>query len=481
VLKKVFPSPDLDKALLDLRKRGLLQYAGESQRYDMHPIVRHYAYHRLVNKKIVHQHIANYYHEQTNENVLGQYQGVPQQILALLGVLPERQVEKLEDLEPVIELYHHMVRAENFDEALMLYHRKISKAVFYKFAAYQIQIELLYSLLLDGDNKPPRLSREDAQAWTLNELASAYAMNGQPNRAVLLIKTDIDILKKIDAKMLLPNPMVNIATYQLAIGRLTDAEHNLRLQVDLSSEIMNEFFVSVGHQNLARVLSYCGMWQEADQELSLSFEFNIKQNDYQGLSIDWAYRALCLLFMAREAVIINQPSVNYIKSSVERAQRALEFADETAKTQYPHPRDYVRVHWLLGSTYRANNELTLAEENLSEALKGCREINMVDHEADILLELSKLRHAQGDSAEALRLAQEASFITERSGYVLTGADVNLFLATLSLEGIGDQGLGNREQARKYAEEALRLATCDGGEYTYKVAYDEAEKLLEKLK
>jgi hypothetical protein len=30
VLKKVFPSPDLDKALLDLRKRGLLQYAGES-------------------------------------------------------------------------------------------------------------------------------------------------------------------------------------------------------------------------------------------------------------------------------------------------------------------------------------------------------------------------------------------------------------------------------------------------------------------
>ncbi len=44
VLKKVFPSPDLDKALLDLRKRGLLQYAGESQRYDMHPIVRHYAY-----------------------------------------------------------------------------------------------------------------------------------------------------------------------------------------------------------------------------------------------------------------------------------------------------------------------------------------------------------------------------------------------------------------------------------------------------
>ena len=39
VLKKVFPSPDFDKALLDLRQRGLLQYAGEAHHYDMHPIV----------------------------------------------------------------------------------------------------------------------------------------------------------------------------------------------------------------------------------------------------------------------------------------------------------------------------------------------------------------------------------------------------------------------------------------------------------
>ena len=51
VLKKVFPSADLDKALLDLRKRGLLHYKGETRRYDMHPIVRHYAYDRLTDEK----------------------------------------------------------------------------------------------------------------------------------------------------------------------------------------------------------------------------------------------------------------------------------------------------------------------------------------------------------------------------------------------------------------------------------------------
>ncbi len=100
VLKKVFPSPDLDKALLDLRKRGLLQYAGETQRYDMHPIVRHYAYDHFTDekrRKEAHVQLAEHFIDAmpvTNTNV-----------------------KTLEDLAPVIELYHHMVRAGNLDEA----------------------------------------------------------------------------------------------------------------------------------------------------------------------------------------------------------------------------------------------------------------------------------------------------------------------------------------------------------------------------
>ncbi len=148
------------------------------------------------------------------------------------------------------------------------------------------------------------------------------------------------------------------------------------------------------------------------------------------------------------------------------------------------PRDYVRAHWLLGSAYRANNELTLAEENLSKALNLCRQINLVDHEADILLDLARLRYAQGDFKDAQEKASEALVITERSGYVLQGADVNLFLATLALEGYKLEGLkvlSDKDAAIHHAKEALRLATCDGPPYYYKVAYEEAERMLEKLK
>ncbi len=66
--------------------------------------------------------------------------------------------------------------------------------------------------------------------------------------------------------------------------------------------------------------------------------------------------------------------------------------------------------------------------------------------------------------------------TERRGYVLQGVDVNLFLAQYTLEQEND-----KVKAKEYAETALKLATCDGPPYYYKVAYEEAERMLEKLK
>jgi len=116
---------------------------------------------------------------------------------------------------------------------------------------------------------------------------------------------------------------------------------------------------------------------------------------------------------------------------------------------------------------------------------------LVEFEADILLELARLRwaeaealRAQGAAAqgaqadalqtEALTLAQEALVITERSGYVLQGADVHLFLAEAAL------ATGDRAAALAHATQARDLARCDGPPYSYKVAHEEALALLVQL-
>jgi len=112
---------------------------------------------------------------------------------------------------------------------------------------------------------------------------------------------------------------------------------------------------------------------------------------------------------------------------------------------------------------------------LHEALERCRRIGAVDAEADILIDLARLRAATGAPDEAQRLAEEALEITERSGYVLQGADAHLELAKLAL------ARGDKSAARRHATEARRLATCDGPpDFTYKAAYDEAGALLKQL-
>jgi tetratricopeptide (TPR) repeat protein len=446
----------LDNELHDLVDRGLLFYDKRTKKFDLHPIVRHYAYDRFTEsgRKKTHMNLAFHF----------------------IDIMPvtNKNVKTLEDLAPVIELYHHMVRAGNLDEACdLLYERLVPNPLHYQFGAYQLMIELKRALFLDGEDKPPRLKREDAQAWTLNALATSYSLSGQPRRAVPLFEQAIKLSEAKGEKKNLAFGLGNVAHIaQIHIGALNASERNLHQMISLAKEIEDEFSQARGHQELGRVLSYRGVWHEAEQELDQSLEWAKKQSHVQMQGLIWSYRALRFLLLARaepQSKIIN------LKSSIESAQHALELADETTRTSHPVPRDYVRAHWLLGAAYCMNNELTLAEENLSKALNLCRQINNVESEADILLDLARLRYAQGDFKDAQEKASEALVITERSGYVLQGADVNLFLAQYALEQEKD-----KSKAKVYAEEAKRLATCDGPPYYYKVAYDEAERMLEKL-
>jgi tetratricopeptide (TPR) repeat protein len=271
--------------------------------------------------------------------------------------------------------------------------------------------------------------------------------------------------------------LANVAVRQAVIGALRAAEANLRRSIDLCREIEDEFQEAAGHVELGRLLAYRGSFEEAAKQLALAEttfdKYGSAQTNY--VSVIRAYRALRALLMARSSLSPDSQERGLGSEALSSARHALELADERARTRYPHERDYVRAHWLLGAAYRLNSDLAQAEHHLSEALTRCRNINAVDGEADILLDLARLRADQSEREEALRLAQEALLITERSEYVLQGADVHLFLAQEAFKG------NDKAQALQHAREARRLATCDGPpDYTYKVAYDEAGELLKEL-
>jgi hypothetical protein len=130
-------SVSFDESLRALESRGLLHWDRKTNKYDLHPIVRRFAYDHLTaaDRTGAHERLVNY------------FEAVPK----------PGEVKISEDLSPVIELYHHMVRAGKLDEARVLFRDRLHEQMYYQFGAYQMYYELLRSLFLDGEDKPPRL------------------------------------------------------------------------------------------------------------------------------------------------------------------------------------------------------------------------------------------------------------------------------------------------------------------------------------
>jgi tetratricopeptide (TPR) repeat protein len=239
---------NLDSSLQALEARGLLTWDRITNKYDLHPIVRRYAYVRLTATDRVGAH----------ERLVDYFEAVPK----------PAKVGKLEDIAPVIELYHHLVRAGNLDEAWKLFCERLSpNPLYFQFGAYQLISELLRALFLDGEGKPPRLKDESAQALTLNALATSYSRSGQPRRAVPLFEMNLAIREKHGKKDSIATVLGNMAEQQLVIGTLKDAEHNPRRRINISLEIEDEHSEAIGHEQLGLTLLHCGKWDIAEQEL----------------------------------------------------------------------------------------------------------------------------------------------------------------------------------------------------------------------
>ena len=181
----------------------------------------------------------------------------------------------------------------------------------------------------------------------------------------------------------------------------------------------------------------------------------------------------------RAACALRALLVGETKAALEAARRARELTDVLG-----YERDIIWAEWLLGAAHRARRELAQAEPHLEEALRRCRRINVVYHEPDILLELARLRHAQAQEKKVRRtsevrrtwkaLAQEALDIADRCQYRLVQADCHNFLAELAYEA------GDRQKAQEHAETARERAWCDGPPHRYEAAFQEAERLLERI-
>lgn len=417
---------DFNKILTELVNRGMLFRDESTNRYDLHPIVRSYCYDRLKDRKGVHSELRDYFAK------------VPK---------PEK-IESLDDLAPVIELYHHTVNSGRYDDTRELFRDRLTSPLYFKFGAYQLAIELLGALFPDGEGKPPRLKKVADQAWTMNMLGNCCSLSGQSGKAVGLFGMQNKLQEKAGHKGNLAIGLGNLADDQMKIGDFKSAESNLRRTMNLAREIKDEFREAIGHQELGRLLAYQGRFEESENDLSKALEQFTGLIVVQSQCVVWSYGALRALLM----------------SDADSAHKAAKKAHRIACSRR-NELDRIRAEWLLGAAYLAKGDLKQAEKHLDEALKRDRRINLVELESDILLEVAKLRFKRGHNEEVLKLANEALGIADRCEYRLKQADINNFLAEFYLD------KKDYKTAKKHADIAKDRAECG-----YKPALDKAIKL-----
>lgn len=88
-----------------------------------------------------------------------------------------------------------------------------------------------------------------------------------------------------------------------------------------------------------------------------------------------------------------------------------------------------------------------------------------------MLSLARLRLIQERMQDAKLMGEEALESSLRCENRLDQADANNLLSQLAL------ATGSTGEARKHAEIAKERAWCDGPPYCYRLALDEAERLL----
>ncbi|MBK5191384.1 MAG: hypothetical protein JJE19_07820, partial [Methanosarcinales archaeon] len=391
---------------------------------------RRYCYERLKNKESIHSVLIDYFY----------YLPMPE------------KVESVDDLAPVIELYHHAVRAGRYDEALELFYVRLHEKLFHRFGAYQAIIELLRPLFPDGEDNLPRLKKEGHQAFTLGILANSYSLSGLPRRAVPLIESQISIREKQNDKKNLATGLDSLAGVQSLIGEIHAAEYNIRRVIAVGRGIKDDFEEAIGHRELGLLLAFRGKFEESQQELDKALELFTKTREVQSQCLLWICHSFRSLFMSNA------------EEAIKSAIKARELADI-----YKNERDIIRAEYLLGASYLMKGGASEAEKHLTEALNHDRKINLVELEPDILLEFAKLRFRQDHKAEALNHAEEALQIADRCEYRLKQADIHNFLAAFYLDA------GDLKKANEHAEKAKERAECG-----YKPALEKAEKLLKKI-
>lgn len=432
--RRLFRSDEgLDQALTDIEDRGLLGWDRPTNRYDLHPVVRGVVWRTTDDAR-----------QREAYEALHAYFG------ARARLDDWQQVVAIDDLADVVELYHALAGLKRYDEAWQLFSHQLGNALLYRLGANRERAELLELLFPDGLDQPPRLGDEFAQVYTCSALVQSYAESGQCGRAAAFFQKHQEAAQSEIG-------MVNPGDLLWPIGQLFQAELEARNALYDSRELELRFHEALSLRLLGLLLTIRGEADTGQRLLLRAASLFAEEDAPQFEGVTYAHLAQRALWA----------------EAYDEAAACIARADDLAQAERQE-RDLARAARLAGALALGQSRPEDARLPLEGALARARQSNLVEEEILTLTTLAALHHRQGEPDVALALLDEVWEPVERGPYPLFHADALILLARIA------HGRGDPTAAGAAAEQAYRLAWCDGPPYAYHHGLAQARAVLISL-
>lgn len=242
----------LVEALRELEKRGLLHWDRAKNTYDLHPVVRGYAFDILEGgeRKEICGKIADYFQSKPRRDVYS-------------------TATSLVDLHESIDLFRVLVFSGRLDQALRFYQRGLGLALFYSLEARRELLALLRPLFQGDFRNPAKIDALNDRCSVMNDAALALAGIGRLDdaedlfgRVLSLIVDEPSAMREVRAVL------SNLADVYFSRHELIRATSTLELAEKVAS-VVGGADSARAHLALAAVYTEIGRFDQARIKLNL--------------------------------------------------------------------------------------------------------------------------------------------------------------------------------------------------------------------
>jgi tetratricopeptide (TPR) repeat protein len=400
-----------DKSLSNLVDRGFLFFDQKTRKFDIHPIVRAYAYDRLIDKQGTHTKLRKYF--------------------AIIPTPDDAHISSIDNLSPLIEFYHHSIQADRVDEAYKLLRDRLAELIYYKFGdvrQFLILLEALWNATRVPDIRQlpawERLNNWKYYAWMMNALGIAYSCTGNPEIAARYFEELAQRDRKIKWEYYATS-LTSQATDLISLGNLDKANKILEKASNCHTGDERDKFSSLcANIELGTLKIQIGDYEDGQSILNNA----LTEIDHFGDTVFGRatgpsfspnrYRGIALGYLAEYYIHVQ----DYIRAR-DLSEQSLNIAHKTNIAV-----DMCKSEILLGRIYSLLNLHEIGDGLVSTALVRTRGGGLVDIEISALLALTEIRLGlSANKAGSIKnelfesannLLQEAIMLAQRGKYHL---------------------------------------------------------------